>query len=154
MPTGEQIPVDTNVSPETIQKRFAELTNQREQAIYSWFRYLVGLASGALAILVALGTGLPTPKANMFHRIAMVALGLSILLGSIRLYAEIWFARGHLNNAIKQMKQASATGTISVETLAVKPIPFSATCERLCHLCLVVALVSLMILAWTPPVPH
>jgi hypothetical protein len=154
MAAGDRIPVHADIPPEILQKRLADLTDRRDQALYSWLRYLVGLASGALAILVALGTGLPAPKASMFHRIAMVSLGFGILLGSIRLYGEVWIARAHLDNSIKQKRQADETGTIGVETLFARPIPFSKSCERLCYLCFVVALASLMILAWTPPIPH
>jgi len=153
MSTGPSIPIGSNFTVENILKELTDLTNKREQAVYSWLRYLVGLASGALAILVALGSGLPASKANTFHRVAMVSLALGILLGSIRLYGEVWIARGHLNNSIKQIQQASS-GVFPLEGFAVKPMPFSKSCERLCYICLVVALASLLVLAWTPPIPH
>jgi hypothetical protein len=132
-------------------KQVAERGDQREQAVYSWLRYLVGLAAGALAILVSLGSGASSDIDRKFHRVALISLALGILLGSIRLYAEVWFARGRESNAAAQLKQA-LSGAIDASTLYVPPMPFAKTCERLCYVFLVVALLSLIALAWTPAV--
>ena len=70
-----------------------ELGRKRDEKVYAWLRYLIGLASGALAVLVSLQSHTQPGAAGIAQKIAWVSLGSGILFGSLRLYGEVWTAR-------------------------------------------------------------
>ncbi|MGD1278707.1 MAG: hypothetical protein ABR964_15955 [Tepidisphaeraceae bacterium] len=129
-------------------KEVGDLFAQKEEKVYGWMRYLVGLAAGALTILVSLERGTRTGISEFAHRSALLSLSLGILLGSLRAYAEVWFARGYLANLIEQKNRLLSGAERRIEPNVVKKPPLSATCEYLCYLCLFLALLFLVLMAW------
>ena len=128
-----------------------ELTGHREvreRAFYSWMRYLVGLGSGALTLLVALGRASPSPRDSVLDRVALISLALGILFGSLRIYGEVWTADGILKDLMALRREQISDEKIPDRPIDVRPIPFSVVCERICYLSLFVALISFVILAW------
>lgn len=78
------------------------LLRRRDEKRFAWLRYLVGLASGSLAVLVSLGDHQGhAHNAGMCLRLACIALGLGILLGSSALYAEVATADALLKDMVR-----------------------------------------------------
>lgn len=74
-------------------RQLCDLAEKRDQKYYAWIRQLLVLASGALTALVAFRADAHSAGIALWLlRVAWVALGLSILLGSLVLHGEVWTA--------------------------------------------------------------
>ncbi|MBI5385659.1 MAG: hypothetical protein HZA90_13355 [Verrucomicrobia bacterium] len=127
-----------------------DLAREREQKVYAWLRYLIGLASGALTVLVALQDKLPpttTGIALVALKAAWVALGSGILLGAVSLFGEIRTAREMVNLLVKQKSQPEYHPGDPPSPILVPKLPILKWSERLCYCSLVVAVVSLVAFA-------
>lgn len=120
----------------------------RDKKYYDWLRYLVALASGSLAVLVALNagkecTGIPV----LFLKIGWGTLGTGILLGSLALYGEIWFARALVKNWVEEKKSRDRLGLDWPVPIVVKLPAFFRISEKLCYLALLSSVVSIVAFA-------
>lgn len=119
-----------------------QTAQKRNAALYGWLRYLVGLASGSLAVLVSLsGTGTPGSMAALCMRGCWISLGLGILLGASALYGEVWLARALVKRLLELDRSRSCgdtTGAGLPPAAVALPEPFSR-CEQGCYLALLVA---------------
>lgn len=124
-----------------------ELARERDARIQSWLRYLVGLASGALAVLVALQKDTPLaafPSACL--RIAWGTLGLGILLGSVALYGHVFAQRGLVKQWVKDRSERAEDEALGEAPSATTgpSMRIFAWAERLCYASLIVAVVALV----------
>jgi len=126
-----------------------DYSRTREEKVYAWLRYLIGLASGALAVLVSLQSHTSAGTAGVAQRVALVALGCGILLGSLRLYGEVWIAREMVKRLVAERKRQALEGDPDPLPIAASLPLFVKLSEWLCYLSLVVAVVSLIVYAIT-----
>ena len=130
-----------------------DLGRQKEEKVYRWLQYLIGLASGVLAVLFAFQRRIPAGTPGTALRYAITALALGILLGSLRLYVEVWYVRAHLKALLEQANRQIDTMTFVPFSGNVATAPkHLMVCEYLCYLAFLTALVSLVVVAWTLPV--
>ena len=131
----------------------SDLGHQKEEKLCAWLRYLVGLASGALTVLLALGKGIAPGTTGTAQRVALTSLALGILLGSLRLYVEVSSLRAHARNLVEQANRQIDRGASEPFLPSVaKPSGILLASEYLCYLSLAVALVALVFVVWTLPV--
>jgi hypothetical protein len=124
-----------------------EMARERDARLESWLRYLVGLASGALTVLVSLQKDTPLaefPTACL--RVAWGTLGLGILLGSIALYGHVFQQRGLVKRWVADRGPRAVD-----EAPGGSPSPTTGPgmrvfqwAERLCYMSLIVAVVALV----------
>jgi hypothetical protein len=126
-----------------------DYSRKREEKAYAWLRYLIGLASGALAVLVSLQNHTEPGTAGIALKVALVALGSGILLGSLRLYGEVWIAREMVKLLVAERKRQAIEGDPDPLPIAAALPLFVKQSEWLCYLSLVVAVISLIIYAIT-----
>ena len=121
-------------------EQVVEFAQKRDEKVYAWLRYLIGLGSGSLAVLVSMQSHMQPGSAGIAQKIAWVSIGSGILLGSLRLYGEVWIARELVRKFVAQKtKPPSADGPISVEM--PKTLKW---CERACYFSFCVAVVALV----------
>jgi hypothetical protein len=133
-------------------KEMQETIDRREETTYGWLRYLIGLAAGALTVLVALGKGFPHGKADVAHKCAATSLSLGILLGSIRAIEEVRIARVRVTNLVANVQSTLSGQPLAVENLSIPSRPWATFCEKGFYAMLILALISLMFLAWNLPI--
>ena len=122
-----------------------DMARERDTRLDSWMRYLVGLASGALTVVVTLQTDKPVGLLqSTCLKVAVGTLGLGILLGSVSLYGHVFAQRGLLKNWV--LDRSSRTED---EKTDEPPSPTSGPdmslfhwSERGCYLSLTIAVVS------------
>jgi len=77
-----------------IQQRLFDLTDKRNERFYAWLRQLLLLAAGVLTVLAGIATARPhtsyTHTQATCLRAAWIGIGSGILLGTMRLYGEVW----------------------------------------------------------------
>lgn len=129
-----------------------DMARERDTRLESWLCYLVGLASGALTILVSLQRDTPLaafPSACL--RVAWGTLGLGILLGSVALYGHVFQQRGLVKQWVRDRGarvEDEAPGEAPSPTTGPSMKVFQWA-ERLCYVSLIVAVVSLVSFALT-----
>jgi hypothetical protein len=126
-----------------------EYGRKRDEKVYAWLRYLIGLASGALAVLVSLQSHSQTGVSGIAQKISWVALGSGILLGSLRLYGEVWTAREMVKKLVAERKRQASQGDAIPSPIVVELPRFVKLSERLCYGSLILAVISLVIFALT-----
>jgi hypothetical protein len=119
-----------------------KLLRRRNEKRFAWLRYLVGLASGALAVLVSLGDHqVNGHNAGMCLRLAWIALGCGILLGASAIYAEVASADAILKAMVRKGKLRES----GVEPDESPYVVFAGASEvyryfeRACYVCLCAA---------------
>jgi len=126
-------------------KELGKVIEDREAKIYSWMRYLVGLASGALTIFASLQTHREHGAAGIAQGITWISLGCGILLGSLRLYGEVAIVRGRARDWGEQLKRRWR-GADDTTLPIVSNVPaFVIWSEWGCYASLVVAVISIVI---------
>jgi hypothetical protein len=130
-------------------KEVIEYARKREEKVYAWLRYLIGLASGALAVLVSLQSHVDAGTAGVAQKVALVALGCGILLGSLRLYGEVWTARELVKRLVEERKRQAEEGDPEPSPISVALPRFVKQSEWLCYTSFVVSVVSLIVYAVT-----
>jgi ABC-type transporter Mla subunit MlaD len=104
----------------------------------------------AEALLVSIGSD--NQGNTFFHDTALLALGLSILLGSLSIYGEVWFAKQTvISTRAAAKKYISSRDTDDLLPENIKRLPYIKTSERLCCAFLLIALISLVTLDWQSP---
>jgi hypothetical protein len=129
-----------------------DMARERDARLDSWLRYLVGLASGALTVLVSLQKDTPQPEfPSVCLRVAWGTLGLGILLGSVALYGHVFQQRGLVKRWV-----ADRGARTEDEAAGESPSPTTGPsmrvfqwAERLCYSSLIVAVVALVSFALT-----
>jgi len=129
-----------------------DLVRQREERLDSWLRYLVGLASGALTVLVALQTDKPDgllPSTCL--KVAQVSLGLGILLGAVALYGRVFETRGLLKHWVRdRSSRVYDERPGEPPSITVGPdMSLFRWSERACYLSLTIAVISFITLSWS-----
>lgn len=127
-----------------------DMVRQREERLDSWMRYLVGLASGALTVLVALQTDKPVgllPSTCL--KVAQVSLGLGILLGAVVLYGRVFETRGLLKHWVRdRSSRGDDESPGEPPSLTVGPnMSLFRLSERACYLSLTIAVISFITLS-------
>lgn len=75
-------------------EKYADLVNRGHRAEVAWFRHVLTLAAGALALLVGLGPeNPPNGPARWLLAATWACLGLGIILGAAATYVEVDWAR-------------------------------------------------------------
>lgn len=93
-------------------EQIADLTNERDKYLETWFRWLIAIAVGCLSVLIPLSKTDPTsPWATGFFRSTCVCMGIGIVALSIRIYAFHFGRRSLIAELVKSM-----------ETLDTKPV--------------------------------
>ena len=127
----------------------------RRDTLYSWLRYVVGLSSGALTVLVSLGKGIPSDTGNIAQKAALLLLATGLLFGVLRLRGEVYTAQKEADR-VEEWLRAKGRGEIPIEAIlgmqSIPPMPFAKLLERGCYACLSLALVALVVMAWNLPV--
>jgi hypothetical protein len=123
--------------------RGIELNNKSLEALYSWLRYLVGLAAGGLTVLVSLSSPPTGFWSCLFQDMAVLSLGIGILAGAIRLYAERWHARKVVLLHSDQLEAHRLTGA-EFSSIHVDIPKWWRNAEQACYLFLFAALISLV----------
>jgi hypothetical protein len=126
-----------------------ELGDKRDQKVYAWLRYLIGLASGALTVLVALQGKTPPSTGGIALKVTWVALGSGILLGALSLFGEVRTARAMVRLLVKQKNQPEYRPGDPPSPIVVPPSRVLKWSERLCYCSFVVAVISLVVFALT-----
>lgn len=129
-------------------RTFVAYARRAEKATTTWYRYLVGLASGILAILATFGKDDGDPFALWARRSTMILIALGILLGSLIIRDELRFARGHRDNYQAKLQSLISGGGTGGGASDVDPMPLKRTCEIACQIAMFLALVGLVLLAW------
>ena len=129
-----------------------DMARERDARLDSWLRYLVGLASGALTVLVSLQKDKPDQFFPLIClKVAWGTLGLGILLGAIALYGHVFAQRGLVKQWVKD-RGARTEDEMPGESPSPTTGPgvkFFRLAERLCYLSLTTAVVALVLFAWT-----
>ena len=125
-----------------------ELGRRRDEKVYAWLRYLIGLASGALAVLVSLQIHTQPGAAGIAQKIAWVSLGSGILFGSLRLYGEVWTARELVLKLVAERERQHLSGDATMLPVVVNLPRYVKLSERACYCSLISAVVTLVVFAW------
>ena len=124
-----------------------EMARERDARLESWLRYLVGLASGALTLMVALLKDTPPGIfPSVCLKIAWSALGLGILLGAVALYGHVFRQAGLVKQWVADRgarTKDEAPGESPSPTVGPS-MPVFRYAERACYASLVVAVVALV----------
>ena len=126
-----------------------EYGQKRDEKVYEWLRYLIGLASGALAVLVSLQSHSEPGVAGIAQKVAWVALGSGILLGSLRLYGEVWTARELVKKLVAERKRQALSGDATTSPIVAELPRYVKLSERFCYCSLILAVVALVVFALT-----
>ena len=112
-------------------RQLCDLAKDRDQKHYAWIRQLLVLSSGALTALVAFRADAhSTGIALWFLRVVWVALGLSILLGSLSLHGEVWTARELARLAAEQAKERFSSDETGISPIVAMRHPRYERAER------------------------
>lgn len=131
----------------SIHKKIEEVLNKGKQAHFSWLRHILTMASGLVAIIVALHTQQSNSQVQHVCFVLSVALlALGILCGSVALYSEVESHRA-LGFALVRELDARQSGE-------KRPVGVTATVPKLfklaaygCYLSLSLALFTLVVYA-------
>jgi hypothetical protein len=126
-----------------------EYGQKRDEKVNAWLRYLIGLASGALAVLVSLQSHSEPGVAGIAQKVAWVALGSGILLGSLRLYGEVWTARELVKKLVAERKRQALSGDATTSPIVAELPRYVKLSERFCYCSLILAVVALVVFALT-----
>jgi hypothetical protein len=124
-----------------------EMGQERDARLDSWMRYLVGMASAALTLLITQLKDIPTdPVQRGFLKLTWVSLGLGILAGSIVLFGRVFAQRELVKRWVKDRcdrSEIETYGATSWPTTGPNMILFRCA-GRICYLALAIALISLV----------
>lgn len=126
-----------------------QFADKRDETVYAWLRYLIGLASGALAILASLQNHQEHGVAGIAQKVSWTALGLGILLGALRAYGEVWTAREIVRRLVAERKRQSTSGDTNVLPIIAAAPRILIWCEWACYGSLILAVISLVVFALT-----
>lgn len=128
--------------------------NERNQIVYGWLRWLVLLAAGSFAAMLALlGTGKFVDTSRLLLKAILLCQAGGILFGTIALYGEVVVIRRLLFVTVhhylgihnsKLEKYGASNGGMNVVPLP----PIYTVCERLCYLFLLMAFGCMVALVW------
>jgi hypothetical protein len=104
------------------------------------------LATGALTALVAFRADAHSMGIALWSlRLSWVALGLSILLGSLVLHGEVWSVAELARRAGEKTKEQFSSGDLSPSPVfAMRPARYKRA-DELFRLCLVIAVLALVV---------
>jgi hypothetical protein len=128
-------------------QEMVEYGQKRDEKVYAWLRYLIGLASGALAVLVSLQSHSEHGVAGIAQKVAWISLGSGILLGSLRLYGEVWTEREMVKKLVAERKRQALSGDATTLPIVAMLPRYVRLSERLCYCSLILAVVSLVVFA-------
>jgi hypothetical protein len=127
-----------------------ELADERNQLRFAWLRNILTIATGTLALLVALR---PTGHLSAEQKCSLIAcwifLGAGIIFGAIATYGEVAMA-SELAKRFKEelLKVAQETGRWEVTTPVVaKPHWIWQACQAAMCICLLLGVVALVVYA-------
>ena len=123
---------------------------RRDAILYAWLRHLILLGSGSLSLLVALRPVPATdPAAAACLKGAWVALGLGILLASVRLYGEVWTEKAKVGRLEKMRRlQHESGGVLPTGPIVCKPPGYILKAEPASYASFAAAVVLLVAAAW------
>ena len=119
---------------------------RRDAILYGWLRHLILLGSGSLSLLVALRpVPAADPAAAACLKCAWVALGLGILLASVRLYGEVWTEKAKVGRLEKMRRlQHASGGVLPAAPIVCKPPWYILKAEPASYASFVAAVVLLV----------
>jgi hypothetical protein len=86
-------------------RHLLSLADQREERHYAWLRNLLLTASGALTLLVTLGTAAPANAVALWSmRAAWLGLGLGTLALGVALHGEVWTADALVKKVAEELR--------------------------------------------------
>jgi len=133
-------------------EQMQEYQEKRESATYSWLKYLIGLAAGALAVLASF-SGVPRHGLQRYAMTtAAITLATGVLAGLIRIYGELQTARFFATETAKQSQELLSGVRTDFSPIVIEKTGFWQICELICYFALFISLVSLVCLLLLSPV--
>lgn len=121
-----------------------QLVDKRNEAKYSYLRYILLLASGVLSVLISLNDGaFGSCLSHYLFNLSLLFLLLGILLGAFFLYADVYTSYGKVKSVMERQELQERGETVDKISFYKRPKIFSY-CEKICYVCLIIAVISLV----------
>ncbi|MCB0763870.1 MAG: hypothetical protein KDB84_04135 [Flavobacteriales bacterium] len=133
--------------PVDVSRRVEEVFNKGKQAHFAWLRHILTMASGLVAIIVALRAGgAHTGLQHICFVLSVALLAAGILFGAVALYAEVALYQA-LGRGMAREMQRRLSGAEPSPDVAVAISGGFRVAALCCYVSLALGLVALVIYA-------